>query len=360
MGLNHPQDLEAWRSWARPYLARRIVGSVRRSNQQPETLILRLTGSYPKVVVALDSSSPSTRAALLAPVQHLGETSVAYLGSADVLRELGLGELGAEFPVALGSTVPAALSSVRQVLSTGHYLPAGYLSYQWAVAQQWEFVVVQHGLLTPHAPPLPSGSTVISFTNADGEFWQSGREDIAILPLGSQAMWEAAQSPVGKADRAVPGPGDSSLIFLGQMHGRELGRRQIISETIAFLQNHSAVTYRPHPQERDVMSRGVHRMLQRRGTAFDTSRQALTSLGTDVVSVFSTGVVEAVAQGRRGWVVHRDPPPWLVEFWNRYGMTRWQQGVAVEDQTPPQGVDLTGAEEPAHRIAVYLEGRERP
>ena len=41
------------------------------------------------------------------------------------------------------------------------------------------------------------------------------------------------------------------------------------------------------------------------------------------MSVFSTGVLEAAAQGRDAWVDFPRPPAWLGEFWERYGMHRF-------------------------------------
>ena len=36
--------------------------------------------------------------------------------------------------------------------------------------------------------------------------------------------------------------------------------------------------------------------------------------------MFSTGVLEAAARGLPAWVDFPDPPAWLREFWDRYGM----------------------------------------
>ena len=72
----------------------------------------------------------------------------------------------------------------------------------------------------------------------------------------------------------------------------------------------------------------------------------LADLAAPVVSVFSTGVLEAAARGLPAWVDFPDPPAWLREFWDRYDMR-------------PYGGDPTPAparpdEEPAVAIARLL------
>ena len=55
----------------------------------------------------------------------------------------------------------------------------------------------------------------------------------------------------------------------------------------------------------------------------DRSGLALRELRAPVVSVFSTGVLEAATVGLPAWVHLPDPPPWVVEFWGRYGLSPW-------------------------------------
>ena len=80
--------------------------------------------------------------------------------------------------------------------------------------------------------------------------------------------------------------------------------------------------YRPHPREEDRLSRAQHALWRRMGMKFDTS-SSLSTLARPVVSAFSTGVLEAAARGVPAWVYHLDPPRWLEEVWDRYGMRRW-------------------------------------
>ena len=63
--------------------------------------------------------------------------------------------------------------------------------------------------------------------------------------------------------------------------------------------------------------------------------------------MFSTGVLEAAARGLPAWVDFPDPPAWLREFWDRYGMREY--GGEPSDPPPRPAV------EPAAAIARILE-----
>jgi hypothetical protein len=65
--------------------------------------------------------------------------------------------------------------------------------------------------------------------------------------------------------------------------------------------------------------------------------------------VFSTGILEAAAAGIPAWVDFPDPPPWLVEIWQRYEMKRF--GTSVPTEAP------VTAQEPARLIAEIIEQR---
>ena len=108
---------------------------------------------------------------------------------------------------------------------------------------------------------------------------------------------------------------------------------------------HGAV-YRPHPSERDITSRAVLAAYERAGIRVDRSGRPLVELDASIVSVFSTGVLEAAAQGRDAWVDFPRPPAWLGEFWERYGMHR----LGSDPTTAPARPDV----EPARRIAEIL------
>ena len=85
---------------------------------------------------------------------------------------------------------------------------------------------------------------------------------------------------------------------------------------------------------------------ERAGIAVDRSGTPLVDLVAPMVSVFSTGVLEAAAQGRDAWVDFPRPPAWLGEFWERYGMHR-----LGSDPTP---APARFEDEPARRIAEIL------
>lgn len=178
-------------------------------------------------------------------------------------------------------------------------------------------VVAQHGLMTPLAPPLPADAHLLAWSAADGEFWISGRQDIRIHEVGSQLLHYAAQQEVELNPAAAP-------LFLGQLHGAELPRWRMAKAAYSACRNGQAI-YRPHPAERDVMSRLQHRWWAQRGIRVDHHGGSLLEARAPVVSVFSTGVLEAAASGLPAWVTYPDPPRWLEEFWERYGMSRLGQ-----------------------------------
>jgi hypothetical protein len=206
-----------------------------------------------------------------------------------------------------------------------------------AVATGAPFLVSQHGLLTPYAPPLPRDSCLLAWTHADADFWASGRSDVTVAVLGSQLLWqvEPTAAPVDAAERPT---------YLGQLHAAELSRSRLARAAYAFCQAHGA-TYRPHPSEKDRVSRLLHAGWERRGIRV-SSETPLSHLDSPVVSVFSTGVLEAAARGIPAWVDFPDPPMWLAEFWDRYGMRAY-------GEDPTRALPRSDAE-PAAAVARAL------
>ena len=198
---------------------------------------------------------------------------------------------------------------------------------------------MQHGLLTPHAPPLPAASMLAAWSESDAAFWTGSRSDISVEVVGSQLLHHAARNPGAPVD-----PHDTP-VFLGQLHGAELPRTEMARLSEAFCRATGA-RYRPHPSETDLRSRLSHARWARRGVQFETSGVPLDGLAAPIVGVFSTGVLEAAAAGRPAWVHHPDPPEWVAELWRRYGLARWGQ-----DPTQPP---LQPATEPARRIAEIV------
>jgi hypothetical protein len=334
MGLIHADDLTAWRRWQESrHRLRQLRHAVRSGpGPQPERFVLTTYDPEPRLLVALDSSSPTSRAALVEPLARL-DLPVAVL-SPGPAPDLGRPPLTQED---VGTDLPVALRGVVAVVSLGHYLPRGELAHHWARTLGAQSVVVQHGALTPYAPPLPPGARLLAWSEADANFWRSGRTDVEHEVVGSQLLWRAGDQ------RPEPGA-DTRLTYLGQMHAAELSRARLVRAAAAHCRAHDAV-YRPHPSERDRLSRLAHDGFRRLGITVDGSTP-LARLAGPVVSVFSTGVIEAAAQGRDAWVDFPRPPAWLAEFWERYGMHR----TGSAPTPPPPRPDV----EPARRVAEVL------
>ena len=111
-------------------------------------------------------------------------------------------------------------------------------------------------------------------------------------------------------------------------------------------------TYRPHPSERDRKSVATHARWEASGIAVDRSGIPLRELGAPVVSVFSTGVLEAAAAGLPAWVSLADPPEWLLEFWQRYDLAPWGGPPTPSPERP----DL----EPSRAVAAVVQEMMAP
>lgn len=338
-GLDHPSDLAAWQAWQM-----RQRGIKARAKDRARRLLaphfpLTLT-TTPRpgcdVLIALDATTPTAVLALLRPLTHLRELSV-WIASPDSVSHLVPEGEWAEQRADIDA-VPALAHRATVTLALGHYLPLGAAAFRGA--KPGRFLTVQHGLITPQAPPLAAGTRVLSWSQADGDFYRSGRTDVSATVVGSQLLWEAS------AARVTSPPADTARpVYLGQLHGAELDRAGLAASTERFCREHHAI-YRPHPAERDRRSRAWHQHFRAAGIEIDSSAVPLTELNAPVVSAFSTGILEAAARGLPAWAYHADPPPWLVEFWNRYGMHRWGD---TPTPAPPQP-DI----EPAQAIAQVV------
>ena len=339
MGLRHPADIEAWGRWQRSSSPYRALRTALRRTGIPATVHLTVRGSNPEILIALDTTTPTSIASYLRPLTFLHGVSVAILSSQDVLSHLPGAGLRSETSPADGS-LPGSLGAVRAVLSAGHYLTAGARAFSWSKILRAEYIVVQHGLVTPFAPPLPPQAHLLSFSEADASFWAGARADVTHETVGSQLLWEAGRHPRGETDADAP------PIFLGQLHGAELTRRSLVRASQSFCQKNGAM-YRPHPSEIDKLSCLQHRLWERKGVVIDRSRVPLVDLVNPVVSIFSTGVLEAAARGIPAWVYHASPPPWLQDFWDRYSMSPWGN-----DPTPSA---VQPEREPAQSVALSLQ-----
>lgn len=318
MALLHPRDLTAWQDWQNSRNRLRIIRNSFRFQTPGPTFYLSSTTLTPRVLVAVDALTPTAVAAFLEPLLGLSGTGIAVISTAP----LGglLPEVGVWDDVAIHNAsyaeVPEFLKSVTVVFSGGHYLPAGHIADNWANKLSVRHVVAQHGLLTPYAPPLPENAHALVFSEQDGEFWASGRSDVSYEVVGSQLLFRAAQT------QTIPVTSDKP-VFLGQLHGAELPRKISGGTAYDFCRDGLA-SYRPHPAEVDLQSRAQHAIWERLGVEVIKSPKPLFELGRPVVSVFSTGVLEAAAAGLPAWVTCKQPAPaWVKEFWQRYNMSVW-------------------------------------
>lgn len=337
-GLRFPSDLQAWRRWEQRQ--RGVPGRVRQLKArlrptEPDPVFLWLPSGQPTVLVVMDNLSPSCRLVVHDPLRHLADlTRVAVLTA--VADPQLPGEGWHKIPYRAESRLPA---TIEQVLSLGAFNHPSDLVEPWAKRRGIRFNVVQHGLMTHLSPPLNDGDHLLAWTEADAHYWAAGRASITWEVVGSQMLWKASQAPRVEVL-------DDRPVMLGQLHGTELPRWDKLRTYDQFCRTHGA-DYRPHPVERDLLSRLGHGLLRRRGVGFETSGRPLPELARPVVSIFSTGTLEAAQRGLPAWVHHPNPPDWVRDFWRRYGLKQFG-----EDPTPAW--DL-GAKEPAIAIARALE-----
>ena len=357
--LKYPLDLDAWQAWQRrqkklkwaKYKLKALLDSARSRTiaEEPVHGLLYTRGTKPQVLIVMDSFSPTNRNAILEPLKHLDAVDVALWVPEDASEYLD-GQYASEHysrkdwteQEISGDELMRLLPDIRIVLSAAQFLGRGAAAYEYARAIGAEYWMVQHGLLVPQAPPLPVGCTLLAFSEADAEFWASGRRDVTTHAVGSQLLYLAAQKAAGAE---VQKQNDLEPIFLGQMHGAELPRASFAYASHSFLKKFGG-TYRPHPSEKDKLSVLTHKLWEKEGIRIDRSGTPLNEVPNPVVSIFSTGVLEAAIRGIPAWVYHPAPPAWLVEFWDRYGMNQWGQ--------EPTPAPVQPKKEPAQRIAELM------
>lgn len=357
--LKYPLDLDAWQAWQRrqkklkwaKYKLNSLLASARSRTvaEEPVRGLLYTRGTKPQVLIVMDSFSPTNRNAILEPLKHLDAVDVALWVPEDASDYLD-GQYASERysrkdwseQEISGDELMRLLPDVRIVLSAAQFLGRGAAAYEYARAIGAEYWMVQHGLLVPQAPPLPVGCTLLAFSEADAEFWASGRRDVTTHAVGSQLLYLAAQKAAGAEAQKQ---NDLEPIFLGQMHGAELPRASFAYASHSFLKKFGG-TYRPHPSEKDKLSVLTHKLWEKEGIRIDRSGTPLNEVPNPVVSIFSTGVLEAAIRGIPAWVYHPAPPAWLVEFWDRYGMNQWGQ--------EPTPAPVQPKKEPAQCIAELM------
>ena len=357
--LKYPLDLDAWQAWQRrqkklkwaKYKLNSLLDSARSRTvaEEPVRGLLYTRGAKPQVLIVMDSFSPTNRNAILEPLKHLGAVDVALWVPEDASEYLD-GQYASERysrkdwseQEISGDELMRLLPDVRIVLSAAQFLGRGAVAYEFSRAIGAEYWMVQHGLLVPQAPPLPVGCTLLAFSEADAQFWASGRRDVTTHAVGSQLLYLAAQKAAGAEAQKQ---NDLEPIFLGQMHGAELPRASFAFAAHSFLKKYGGI-YRPHPSEKDKLSVLTHKLWEKEGIRIDRSGTPLNEVPNPVVSIFSTGVLEAAIRGVPAWVYHPAPPAWLVEFWDRYGMNRWG--------SEPTPAPVQPEKEPARRIAELM------
>lgn len=357
--LKYPLDLDAWQAWQRrqkklkwaKYKLNSLLASARSRTvaEEPVHGLLYTRGTKPQVLIVMDSFSPTNRNAILEPLKHLDAVDVALWVPEDASEYLD-GQYASERysrkdwseQEISGDELMRLLPDIRIVLSAAQFLGRGAAAYEFSRAIGAEYWMVQHGLLVPQAPPLPVGCTLLAFSEADARFWASGRRDVTTHAVGSQLLYLAAQKAAGAEAQKQ---NDLEPIFLGQMHGAELPRASFAYASHSFLKKFGG-TYRPHPSEKDKLSVLTHKLWEKEGIRIDRSGTPLNEVPNPVVSIFSTGVLEAAIRGIPAWVYHPAPPAWLVEFWDRYGMNQWGQ--------EPTPAPVQPKKEPAQRIAELM------
>ena len=357
--LKYPLDLDAWQAWQRrqkklkwaKYKLKALLDSARSRTiaEEPVHGLLYTRGTKPQVLIVMDSFSPTNRNAILEPLKHLDAVDVALWVPEDASEYLDGQYASEHYPrkdwteqEISGDELMRLLPDIRIVLSAAQFLSRGAVAYEFSRAIGAEYWMVQHGLLVPQAPPLPVGCTLLAFSDADAEFWASGRRDVTTHAVGSQLLYLAAQKAAGAEAQKQ---NDLEPIFLGQMHGAELPRASFAYASHSFLKKFGG-TYRPHPSEKDKLSVLTHKLWEKEGIRIDRSGTPLNEVPNPVVSIFSTGVLEAAIRGIPAWVYHPAPPAWLVEFWDRYGMNQWGQ--------EPTPAPVQPKKEPAQRIAELM------
>ncbi len=340
-GLRYPADLVAWRRWHESrhpvrFAARSVKGRVRPPASASVDLLRPPGGA--DLLVAVEATHTSVDRAVVAPLAHLPAERTAVIAPVGWQPPAAYAD-HRRTTVAIDGLAEQMDPSV--VLAAGHYTEIGEAAFALAEERELPFFVSQHGALTPYAPPLPRAARLLAWSEADGAFWTSGRQDVDVSVTGSQLLWGAADAQLTFTDAGAGRP----LTYLGQGHAAEVPRARLAHAALTTCREREAV-YRPHPSERDITSRVVLAAYERAGIRVDRSARPLVELAAPIVSVFSTGVLEAAAQGRDAWVDFPRPPAWLSEFWERYGMHRL--GSDPTPAPPRPGV------EPARRVAEIL------
>ncbi|HJC70363.1 MAG TPA: hypothetical protein H9932_11925 [Candidatus Brachybacterium intestinipullorum] len=350
MALIHPHSLERWQEWRdtrRPAAALR--GAASRLLRRPDpaqaaapgfTLHTREGTGTSRVLLGIDAAGPTGQESLLAVLPYLHGT-VEVLTPADLDLSLPGDADWTHHPV-IEPRAALAGRGITAVLTTGWEHPVGREVHAWAMHADVPNAVLQDGTVTPFSAPLPPRTTLLAWTEADGEFRRSGRREIEVRAVGSQRLWEASHGdPVEDVDP------EATPLFLGELAAVELPRRLAASAAHSFCRSTGA-RYQPGPADGDRLSRATHSLLRRRGITVQDPPLAPSEFRGPVVSIMSADLLEAAVRGLPAWVHCPHAPDWLHEYWERYGL---RPHGAPATAAPP-----IGADEPARLIAQILEG----
>ena len=216
MALIHPHSLERWQEWRdtrRPAAALR--GAASRLLRRPDpaqaaapgfTLHTREGTGTSRVLLGIDAAGPTGQESLLAVLPYLHGT-VEVLTPADLDLSLPGDADWTHHPV-IEPRAALAGRGITAVLTTGWEHPVGREVHAWAMRADVPNAVLQDGTVTPFSAPLPPRTTLLAWTEADGEFRRSGRREIEVRAVGSQRSGGLARRP-GRGRRpggdAVPG-----------------------------------------------------------------------------------------------------------------------------------------------------------
>ncbi|WCC80125.1 prephenate dehydrogenase [Cutibacterium equinum] len=284
--------------------------------------MLYLPAEEPKTLVVLDQVSASCRYATFDPLAHLDPDRTAVLSHHPEAREVARGAVRV-MEWRRGAPLPR---SIEQVLTLGSFNDLAAEVRPWALRNNARFCVVQHGLLTPWSPPLTPGDHLFAWSEADADYQVAGRDDVTSEVVGSQMLWKASRLPKAQVL-------DDTPVMLGQLHGTEIGRGHKQRIYTEFCTSTGAL-YRPHPNEADAISRAQHRVMRRCGVQIEKTKRSLVEEGRPVVSIFSTGTLEAACRGLPAWVHHPVPPAWIEDFWSRYNLSRWGSSPTQPYESP--------------------------
>ena len=233
MGLTFPADLDAWQRWqlGRQSVTRRLRGrwvAMRGPAATHEVWVTRSSMTArgaARVVGVLDSRSPTALQSVLTPLRDLDARDATLISSSPIIDLLPAGQWR-HTRQPLAEAMSGLIAAETVAVAIGHFLPIGAAAFETTQTVGATFVTVQHGLLTPFAPPLAPGTTLLAWSQEDADFWTSSRSDVTARVVGSSLQWEARGRIPAAAQSIDPARAPA---YLGQLHAAELPRRALVA-----------------------------------------------------------------------------------------------------------------------------------